>query len=75
MRNKNSNIEYEVLSPDGFSINFEKPFFNSKKEVNIALKEFVEKYKIQGYYSSRDFGRIPINEIKNYCKINKLIKN
>ena len=57
---------FDVLSPDGFPITFNKTYF-SKPEANKALDKFVEKYKTQGYYSSNK-GKIPFDKIKDNCK-------
>jgi hypothetical protein len=59
---------YNVLSPDGFSISFEKTY-NSMQEAKNALKEWIEGFKQQGYYSSVSYGRISLYELELYCEI------
>jgi len=34
-----------------------------------AFEEWKKRYEMQGYYSSTNYGRIPLNELENYCKI------
>lgn len=62
--------EYDVLSPDGFSIHF-SDVYKSIEEALEKAKEWVKNYEFQGYYSSVKYGRIPLNEILDYCKIIK----
>ena len=62
---------YQVLSPDGFPITRDENF-SSLEKAKEALVLFIKRYEKQGYYSSVDYGRIPINQIENYCEIVKL---
>ena len=62
---------YRVLSPDGFDI---EPVnaYTTKKEAAAALSRFVERYEMQGYYSTfrnRERYEMPLNEIKENCKV------
>ena len=66
--------KYEVLSPDGFTIEFDKPYYTSKEKAMIAFHEWKERYKRQGYYSSNNYGRIPLDQLENYCTF-KTIKS
>ena len=59
--------QYDVLSPDGFSIS-RCDTYKTKKEAETALNEWLKRYEMQGYYSA-NFGRIPLNEVKDYCRI------
>ena len=58
---------YDVISPDGFSIHF-CDTYNSIEEAEEAFEEWKKRFEKQGYYSSNG-GRIPLNELENYCKI------
>jgi hypothetical protein len=62
--------KYNVLSPDGFTIHHSDTY-DTVEEAKIALYEWMERYKTQGYYSSVN-GRIPLNELENNCKIIEL---
>lgn len=59
--------KYDILSPDGFSIDREKTY-NTREEVLTAFEEWKERFKAQGYYSSNN-GRIPLDELENYCEL------
>jgi peptidoglycan/xylan/chitin deacetylase (PgdA/CDA1 family) len=59
-------IKYIVLSPDGFPIERDAEYKDSKEAME-ALGRFIDKYRKQGYYSSRV--RIPIDEIEVNCRI------
>ncbi len=67
--NTQKNKKYVVLSPDNFTIEFQPAYYRSKKQCLKALDSFISRYSLQGYYSSVNYGRIPLNEIKQYCTI------
>ena len=62
---------YEVLSPDGFTIEFDRPYYTSKEKAFEAFDKWKERYRRQGYYSSNN-GRIPLEELENYCTFKTL---
>jgi hypothetical protein len=64
-------VKYDVISPDGFSIHFSDTY-PSKKKAMEAFEKWKERYNTQGYYSSMNYGRIPIPELKNYIKVIQL---
>ena len=59
--------KYDVLSPDGFSIEREK-VYQSKQEALKALNTWMDRYAHQGYYSSMG-RRIPLSELEENCEI------
>jgi hypothetical protein len=61
-------MEYVVISPDGFSISRDG-IYKSIEDAKIALNDWKKNYERQGYYSSNNYGRIPLNELEGYCKI------
>lgn len=63
--------KYDVLSPDGFSIHA-VDVYKSKKKAREAAEKWVENYKFQGFYSSTRYGRIPLDEVLDYCRIVEL---
>ena len=63
-----SKAKYDVISPDGFSISRDKKF-SSVKSARKNLNEWIERYKIQGYYSSSQYGRIALTDLDKYCSI------
>jgi len=59
---------YQVLSPDGITIEFDRPYYTSRKKALEAFNGWKKRYERQGYYSSNN-GRIPLDELENYCTI------
>lgn len=64
--------KYQCLSPDGFTIEFDKPYYRSKKSMFESFDKWKERYKVQGYYSSNDYGRIPLDELEDYCSFREI---
>jgi hypothetical protein len=64
-------MKIEVLSPDGFTIEFGKPYYPSKKKAFEAFDKWKKRYELQGYYSSNN-GRIPLNELEEHMSIRKI---
>jgi hypothetical protein len=64
--------KYEVLSPDGFTIEFDRPYYTSKEKVIESFNKWKERYTRQGYYSSNQYGRIPLEELENYMTIREI---
>ena len=63
-----SDKQYNVLSPDGFSIHFSDTY-KSKEDAIKAFEQWKKRYEGQGFYSSAKYGRIPLDELKNYCEL------
>lgn len=59
---------YEVLSPDGFQIERDAEYA-TLEEANLALERFVSRFTTQGYYSTSNWTRIPLDDIANHCRI------
>ena len=57
---------YEVLSPDGITIELDTPYYTSKEKALEAFSEWKERYRKQGYYSSNN-RRISLDELEKYC--------
>jgi hypothetical protein len=64
MKNK---TRYDVISPDGFSIHHSDTFA-TKEDAMTAFHDWKKRFEGQGYYSSNK-GRIPLDELEQYCKI------
>lgn len=64
--------KFQVLSPDGFTIEFDKPYYPSKKKAFEAFDKWKKRYEVQGYYSSNEYGRILLEDLENYISVNKL---
>jgi hypothetical protein len=63
--------KYEVLSPDGFTIEFDRPYYTSKEKAFEAFDKWKKRYEVQGYYSSNN-GRITLDDLENYMIIREL---
>lgn len=63
--------KYVVLSPDGFTIEINRPYYSSKKKALEAFNKWKERYEHQGYYSSNN-GRIPIKDLEYHCTFKTL---
>lgn len=59
--------KYQVISPDGFTIEFENPYYTSKKKAIEAFERWLERYRQQGYYSSSRFGVLELKDLEQYC--------
>jgi hypothetical protein len=62
---------FEVLSPDGFTIEFDKPYYTSKEKAFEAFDKWKKRYEVQGYYSSNN-GKISLDELEDYMYIREL---
>jgi hypothetical protein len=60
--------KYDVLSPDGFSISFDE-VWDTPDDASKALDKWVDRYKQQGYYSTSNRERIPLDELTTWCTI------
>ena len=60
-------VRYDVISPDGFSINREGTY-PSVAAAKKGLAEWAKRYERQGYYASVR-GRIAIEDIPAYSRI------
>ncbi len=63
--------KYDLLSPDGFSIDREETY-PTMKAARTAFKEWKKRFEQQGYYSSNK-GRIPLDELDQHMVL-KLLK-
>ena len=65
--------QYKVLSPDNIPINCDGGVYPSKKKAIEALKNWVNNYRTQGYYSQVCYNgyvrHIPIVDLLDYCNI------
>lgn len=60
--------KYDVLSPDGFTIRIGAEPFTSKKKAMEYFKKWKDRFNSQGYYSSVPYGRIPLEDLEDYCQ-------
>lgn len=69
MEKKYPTKKYQVISPDGFTIEFEHPYYRSLKKALAAFEKWKERYTKQGYYSSSRHGVIELKDLEDYCQI------
>lgn len=62
--------KFNIISPDGFPIHHENTYTN--EEVLPAFNEWKKRFINQGYYSSAKFGRIPLDDLQDYCTVKEL---
>lgn len=67
-KKSSKNKKYDVISPDGFTIRIGVPPFKSIKERDQYFKMWKERFARQGYYSSVKYGRIPLEDLTDYCE-------
>jgi hypothetical protein len=65
--------QFDVFSPDGFAISREETY-PSREVAREKYLEWKKRYEQQGYYSSANYGRIPLNELDDYCTIIPITK-
>ena len=63
---------FEVLSPDKVTIEFDIPYYTSKEKAFEAFDNWKKRYEFQGYYSSVDYGRIPLDELEDYIYVREI---
>jgi hypothetical protein len=61
--------KYIVYSPDNFTIDPNFSHYTSKKNAINAFEKWKERYTQQGYYSSAEYGRIPLDSLQSYCRV------
>lgn len=65
---------YAVISPDGFTIE-RTPSYPTQYKAWTTFEQWRAKYEAQGYYASVKYGRIPLDDLHNYCQFKTLEKN
>ena len=66
----NKKVKYDILSPDGFSIDFSATY-SSMKAAKKAFETWKKRFEAQGYYSSNS-GRIALEDLEEYCTLVEL---
>ena len=60
--------QFDVYSPDGFAIDRTETY-PSPEVAQQKLQEWVKRYEQQGYYSTSNRERIPLDELASRCSI------
>lgn len=66
-----SNLHYCLLTPDGFTMDFDNTTYPSSKLLEKAFELWKKRFEHQGYYASNK-GRIPLDELWDYCTVKKI---
>ena len=61
---------YEINSPDGFGMYMDR-VYSSPEKAEDAFQVWIKRYEKQGYYSTAKREQIPINQLRNHCKLVK----
>ncbi len=61
---------YDINSPDGFGM-FMNRVYSSPEKAEDAFQVWIKRYERQGYYSTAKREQIPINQLRNHCKLVK----
>jgi hypothetical protein len=64
--------KYQVFSPDGFTIELGVTYYRSFKHAIEAFQKWKKNYETQGYYSSTNYGRIPLVDLEDYCVLKEI---
>lgn len=64
--------KYQVLSPDGLTIEFDKWSYRSRKKAKEAFENWKKRYEYQRYYSSSIYGRIELEDLQDYCTLKEI---
>lgn len=64
--------KFEVLSPDGFTIELHRPYYNTIEEAFQSFDNWKKRYELQGYYSSVNYGKISLDELEEYITVRKI---
>lgn len=60
---------YQVISPDGFAFHPTDVFLSEKEAIKHFEKVYKKRFEAQGYYSTADRKRIPLEDLENYCSV------
>ena len=64
-------MKYDILSPDEININRGQAYETVYKAYRAFIK-WKNQYTNQGYYSSVKYGKIHLDDLKDYCEIIEL---
>jgi hypothetical protein len=59
---------YDILSPDGFGMYMDKVYSTPQNAEN-AFKEWKKRFEHQGYYSTSKREQIPLDQLRNHCRL------
>ena len=63
---KSAKVFFNFLSPDGISISMDD--FPTEHKALLFFEQWKKQFERQGYYSSNDYGRIPLDVLHQFCE-------
>ena len=63
--------KYQVLSPDGITLDYFTDAYHGIDEATKAFKAWAKPFKGQGYFSSARHGRIDLLDLQDFCEFVK----
>lgn len=70
---KTANVLYNYVSPDGFDIAMED--FGTRQEADEYLERWKKGFERQGYYSSTQYGRIPLDILHQFIELSRYVED
>lgn len=64
-----NDVVYVCLSPDGFTLSCEPTLHDTEESALAEIKEWVKRFREQGYYLDASMRRIPYEDIPLCCDI------
>ena len=59
---------YDINSPDGFGMYMDK-IYSSPENAENAFQVWIKRFEHQGYYRDNNRNMIPLDELRNHCKL------
>jgi hypothetical protein len=59
---------YDINSPDGFGM-YVDTIYSTPELAEVGFKEWILRFGYQGYYRDSNRNMIPLNELRQNCKL------
>ena len=59
---------YDINSPDGFGMYMDK-IYSSPEKADDAFQVWIKRFEHQGYYSTSKRKQIPLDQLRNHCRL------
>ena len=61
-------LVYDINSPDGLGMYMDK-VYSTPQNAQIGFEEWKKRFEHQGYYRDNRRNQIPLNELRNHCRL------
>ncbi len=61
---------YDINSPDGFGMYMDR-IYSSSEKAEDAFQVWIKRFENQGYYRDNNRNMIPLDQLRNNCKLVK----